>query len=163
MHLIGRVQRNHALEHATLHLLAQRHPQTSMAGQSDFFGFWILADVTLEEVQESVAEALQRLRQGEHQLAIHPFCGTNLAAAAFLSGSAAILAFLGSGKRLREKLERLPLAISLSGLSLLFARPFGTWLQSHLTTSAAVQGLEVTAIRRVRRGWMRAYRISTRG
>jgi hypothetical protein len=161
--LLSRVRRNHALEHATLHVLAQRKPHTSLAGQSDFFGFWILGDVSLEEVQESVAEALQRLRSGERKLAIHPFCGTNLAAAALLSGVATLLAFAGSGKRLREKLERLPLAISLSGLSLLLARPIGAWLQGHLTTLGEVEGLEVTAIRPLRRGWMRAYRISTRG
>ncbi len=162
-HLISRVRRNHALEHATLHVLAQRKPHTSMAGQSDFFGFWILGDVTLEEVRESVAEALQRLRNGEAELAIHPFCGTNLAAAAFLGGAAALFAFLGSGKRLRDKLERLPLAISLSGLSLLLARPLGAWLQRNLTTSAEAMTLEVSDIRPLRRGWMRAYRISTRG
>lgn len=161
--LLSRVRRNHALEHATLHVLARRKPHTSLAGQSDFFGFWILGDVSLEEVQESVAEAYQRLRSGERELAIHPFCGTNLAAAAFLSGFATLLAFTGSGKRLRDKLERLPLAISLSGLSLLLARPLGSWLQGNLTTSDEVQGLEVTAIRSLRRGWMRAYRISTQG
>jgi hypothetical protein len=58
---------------------------------------------------------------------------------------------------------RLPLAISLSGLSLLLARPLGGWLQGNLTTAGEVEGLEVTAIRPLRRGWMRAYRISTRG
>ncbi len=163
LQMIDRVRRNHALEHATLHVLAQRKPHTSLAGQSDFYGFWILGDATLEEVQESVAEALHRLRNGEEELAIHPFCGTNLAAAALLSGMAALLAFLGSGKRLRDKLERLPLAISLTGLSILFARPLGAWLQGNLTTSGKVHTLEVTSIRPVHRGWMRAYRISTRG
>lgn len=163
IHLLERVRRNHALEHATLHVLARRKPYTSMAGQSDFFGFWILGDLTLEEVRESVAEALQRLRNGERELAIHPFCGTNLAAAALLSGIATLLAFAGSGKRLRNKLERLPLAISLSGLSFLLARPLGSWLQGNLTTSGELGGLEVSDIRPLRRGWMRAYRISTRG
>lgn len=160
---IERVRRNHALEHATLHVLAQRKPHTSMAGQSDFFGFWILGDVTLEEVQESVAEALQRLRSGERELAVHPFCGTNLVAAALLGGAAALVAFWGSGRRLRDKFERLPLAISLSGLSLILARPLGVWLQRTLTTSAEAMTLEVRSIRKVQRGWMRAYRISTRG
>lgn len=160
---IERVRRNHALEHATLHVLARRKPHTSLAGQSDFFGFWILGDVTLEEVQESVAEALQRLCSGERELAIHPFCGTNLAAAALLGGAAALVAFWGSGRRLRDKFERLPLAISLSGLSLIFARPLGAWLQRNLTTSAEAMTLEVSSIRQVQRGWMRAYRISTRG
>ncbi len=160
--IVDRVRRNHALEHATLHVLAQRKPHTSLAGQSDFFGFWILGDVSFEEVQESIAEALQRLKSGERELAIHPFCGTNLAAAALLSGASALLAFLGSGKRLRDKFERLPLAISLAGLSILLARPVGVWLQRRVTTSGEVRTLEVTDIRLMRRGWMRAYRISTR-
>ncbi|MCS6906275.1 MAG: DUF6391 domain-containing protein [Anaerolineales bacterium] len=158
-----RVRRNHALEHATLHVLARRKPHTSMAGQSDFFGFWILGDVTFEEVQTGVAEALQRLRSGERDLAIHPFCGTNLAAAALLGGATALFAFLGSGRRLRDKLERLPLAISLSGLSLLLARPLGTWLQRNWTTSAEVSTLEVRDIRLIQYGRLRAFRVSTQG
>ena len=75
--VISRVQRNHGLEHATLHILSQRYPKQSLAGHSDTAGFWIIGDVTIEDVYESVEEALSRLRNGEKHLAVHRNCGTN--------------------------------------------------------------------------------------
>jgi hypothetical protein len=45
--VISRVQRNHGLEHATLHILSQRYPKQSLSGHSDTGGFWIIGDVTI--------------------------------------------------------------------------------------------------------------------
>lgn len=159
--LLMRIRRNHALEHATLHILSKRKPQTSIAGQSDFDGFWIIGDVSTSEIESSVQEALSRLQNGESQLAIHPFCGTNLIASAMLGSFAAMGAFLGSGKRLRDKVERLPFAVSLIALSMIFARPLGGWLQRHLTTSSDVEGVKIRSVRPIRRGWLRTHRVST--
>ncbi|MGB9585856.1 MAG: DUF6391 domain-containing protein [Anaerolineales bacterium] len=162
-HIIRRIRRNHGLEHATLHILSKRRPTTSLAGQSDYWGFWIIGDVSQNEVQESAQEALRRLQAGENQLAVHPFCGTNLIASALLGSLAVMSAFIGSSRRSRSKLERIPLAIALASLSLMFSRPVGTWLQEHITTSADVVGLQIQSIRPVQRGWMRAQRVNTRG
>ena len=78
---ISRIRRNHALEHATLHILAQRFPGKPMAGHSNPRGFWILGDVPTEEIKSAVESALARLRAGESHLALHPNCGTNIAVA----------------------------------------------------------------------------------
>lgn len=161
LEMLLRVRRNHALEHATLHVLSQRKPQTSLAGQSDFGGFWILGDVSTAEVKASVEEALTRLKGGESRLAVHPFCGTNLLASAILGSLAAMSAFLGSGKRLRDKVERLPFAISLVALSMVFARPLGGWLQRNVTTSGEVGGMKIRSVRAMRGRWLRTHRIST--
>lgn len=161
--LVSRIRRNHGLEHATLHMLAQRFPRTSFAGHSDAGGFWILGDATTEEIQLAVSEALARLQQGEHNLAVHPNCGTNLAAASILAGLAGGLAMAGSGKRWRDKLERLPLAISLASLALMAAQPIGMIIQQQLTTNGVPAGLQVTGIKATRRGGWRAHRITTRG
>lgn len=162
-HVFQRIRRNHGLEHATLHVLSQRKPGTSLAGQSDYWGFWIIGDVSQSEVQESAQEALRRLQAGENQLAVHPYCGTNLVASALLGSLAVLSVFIGSGKRSRSKLERIPMAIALASLSLMLARPFGAWLQEHITTSADAIGLQIQSIRPVQRGWMRAHRVNTRG
>lgn len=160
---ISRIRRNHGLEHATLHMLAQRRPRTSFAGHSDSSGFWILGDATTEEIQSAVNDALYRLQQGEQNLAVHPNCGTNLAAASILAGVAAGLAMTGVGKRWRDKLERLPLAISLASLALMAAQPIGMIIQQQITTNGVPAGLHVTNIIATRRGGWRAHRILTRG
>ena len=161
--IVSRIRRNHGLEHATLHMLAQRFPRTSFAGHSDAGGFWILGDATTEEIKSAVAEALSRLKQGEHSLAVHPNCGTNLAAASVLAGLVGGLAMASAGHRWRDKLKRLPMVISLVSLALLSAQPLGLFLQRQVTTSGMPEGLQVTGIQATRRGNWRAHRITTQG
>lgn len=161
--VLSRIRRNHGLEHATLHMLAQHFPRASFAGHSDIGGFWIMGDATTEEIQSAVAEGLNRLQQGDQNLAMHPNCGTNLATASILAGIAGGLAMASAGKRWRDKLERLPLAISLASLALLLAQPIGMLMQQQVTTSGFPGGLQVTSIRATKRGGWRAHRITTRG
>jgi Domain of unknown function (DUF6391) len=160
---LSRIRRNHGLEHATLHMLAERCPGKPLVGHSDLGGFWILGDIPAADMDAAVQEALARLNAGEHGLAVHPFCGTNLAAAGVLAGTAATLAMLGVGKRLRDKLERLPLAIILASLGLMVAQPMGLLLQQHVTTSGYPQTLRVVKITPTQRGNVRAYRVLTEG
>lgn len=158
---IARIRRNHGLEHATLHILAQRHPRMALAGHSDAGGFWVLGDVSIEDVQGSVEEALSRLRAGERRLAIHPNCGTNFATAGVLAGLAAGIAMLG-GRSMRERIERLPLAALLATLALIVAQPLGALVQERITTSGEPGELRVIEIVVTRRGRWRAHRVVTR-
>jgi hypothetical protein len=160
--LVSRVQRNHGLEHATLHVLSQRHPKRSFAGHSDVRGFWIIGDVPIEDVYEAVEEAIERLRKGERQLAIHRNCGTNYVTSGVLAGLAAGAAMFGVGKRVRDKLERLPLAMFVATLALIFSQPLGLLLQERVTTSPEPGNLQVVEIVTSRRGRMKAHRITTR-
>ena len=84
----SRIRRNHGLEHATLHVLAQRHPKISMAGHSNATGFWLLGDVDTEDLSDAIEEALRRMRSGERNLAVHPNCGTNFVSAGTIAGLA---------------------------------------------------------------------------
>lgn len=159
---ISRIQRNHGLEHATLHILSQRYPKRSLAGHSDAGGFWIIGDVPLEDVYESVEEGLARLRQGERHLAVHRNCGTNFVASGVLAGLAAGIAMLGAGRKTRDKLERLPFAMFFATLALIFSQPVGLALQEQVTTSAEMGNLQVIEIAAARKGRMKAHRITTR-
>ncbi len=161
-HYFSRVQRNHGLEHATLHMLSQRFPKEPIAGHSNSQGFWIIGNVPLEAVAEAAQGALQRLREGQKQLAVHPNCGTNFATAGIFAGSAAWLALSGSGSRWRDRLERLPLAITLATLALILARPFGLLIQERVTTSGIPGSLQVVEVCTTRRGGVQACRVSTR-
>lgn len=161
--IISRIRRNHGLEHATLHTLASHLPYTMLAGHSDVGGFWIIGDVPQEVLHAAVQEAINRLRSGESRLAIHPNCGTNYATAGALAGMAGALAMLGTGKRLRDKLNRLPFAAALATIALMIAQPLGLLLQARVTTSGDPLSLEVTAITHRMQGMVSIHRIQTRG
>jgi hypothetical protein len=161
--IFSRIRRNHGLEHATLHLLAQRHSGRSMAGYSDAGGFWLMGDVPTDDVRAAVNEALRRMRAGERRLAIHPFCGTNFATAGILAAIAAFIALLGAGRSWRSRLERLPMAASLATMALIVAQPLGLMLQENVTTSGEPGDLEVIDVRRSERGGLPAHRIQTKG
>ena len=160
--IISRVRRNHGLEHATLHVLSQRYPKRSLAGHSDTGGFWVIGDVSIEDVYEAVEEALSRLRNGEKHLAVHRNCGTNFVTSGVLAGLAAVTAMLGVGNRFRDKLERLPAAMFLATIALIFSQPVGFLLQERVTTSADPGNMQVVEIVVSRKGRMKAHRVTTR-
>lgn len=159
---ISRIRRNHGLEHATLHMLSAKYPHTPLAGHSDLNGFWIVGNVPTEAVTEAIAQALARLQAGESDLAIHPNCGTNYAASGMFVGLLAWLAMLAGGKRFRDKLEQLPLVISLVTVGLVLAQPLGFLLQARFTTSGNPGDLTITEILPGRRGALTTHRVITR-
>lgn len=160
---ISRVRRNHGLEHATIHLLSRRFPGQSFAGHSDTNGFWLMGEVETEVLADAVTEALARMRNGEHSLAVHPNCGTNFATYGVAAGLAAFLGMAGAGNRFRDKLERLPIVIFLATLALIFSQPIGYRLQREVTTSGEPGDLEIVEIMRSMRGKVTAHRVKTRG
>jgi hypothetical protein len=161
--VILHIRRNHALEHATLHTLSARLPNTILMGHSDVGGFWIIGDVPTETLHAAVQEALARLKAGEHQLALHPNCGTNFVTSGTLAGLAGAVAILGSGRRLQDKLSRLPMAAALGTIALILSQPLGMLLQARLTTQGDLGTLEVIAITPRKQGQLTAHRVLTRG
>ncbi len=130
---IAETRRNHALEHATIHLLSEKFPGRRMGGHSNPTGFFLIGDLPTENVREAVTEALARLQNGEKQLAIHPGCGTNYIVSGAMVGAAAFVGMSGT-KSNRERLEKLPLVILLSSLALILSQPLGPALQERVTT-----------------------------
>lgn len=159
---VSRVRRNHGLEHATLTLLAPKYPHVPLAGHSDTGGFWILGAASTEDIRAAAEQALARMRAGEHILAVHPNCGTNLVTAGVMAGAAAWLGMVGS-RRGQDQWDRLPVSIMLATLALLLAQPIGPRLQASVTTSGDPGDLEISAIRMEERGGIQAHRIETRG
>ena len=130
--LILETRRNHALEHATLHVLARTH-KISMAGHSNPTGFFLLGDLQLEHIANAADEALTRLRAGESGLAVHEGCGTNLATTAALSATFAWAPLRGA-KSTRWRLMLIPLAIVFAVFGYRLSKPLGPWLQKYITT-----------------------------
>ena len=144
--LLGpRVRQNHALEHATISLLTQRHPRSVLRGRSTATGFYVHGDVSEQDLLECAEEALLRLRNGEPEMAIHPRCGTNLAVAGMMAGLSSVL--VGEIPPRRNKYSR---AILASLVSLFLAPPVGMYVQKRFTTQTPVD--EMRIIEATRRG-----------
>jgi hypothetical protein len=158
-----RIRRNHGLEHATLHVLASHFPRKAFAGYSDPGGFWIIGDIPTETLADSVNEALGRLKAGEHDLAIHPNCGTNFLVSGAFAGLAGAAAMLGVGKRRQDKLERLPLVITMATLAVILAQPLGLLVQARVTTSSNPGTPVSVEITRRQQGRLNLHRIQVRG
>ena len=148
--LILETRRNHALEHATLHILARNH-NVPMAGHSNPTGYFILGDVSTDDLRAAADEAHARLNAGESGLAIHPGCGTNLATSALLAATFAWVPLKGRKSTL-GRLAVLPLALAFAALGFALARPLGPALQQNITTEAHLGDLQIVDIRRVRQG-----------
>ena len=154
-------RRNHALEHATLHVLAVKYPHQPMAGHSNPTGFFVLGDLPIEDVRSAVSEAWTRLRAGESELAIHPGCGTNIATTALLAGTLAWLT-MRSAKSTLGRIIRIPFAILFALLGALISRPLGPIIQQRITTDADLGNLQIVDVRLSSHGRLTAHRIITR-
>lgn len=148
--LILETRRNHALEHAALHVLARSRPGP-LAGHSNPTGFFILGDVTTDDLRAAIDEAWTRLNAGDYDLAIHPGCGTNLAANVGLASTFAWIPLRGRKSTL-GRLALLPLALLLAALGFALARQLGPSLQRHVTTEARLGNLQVAEVRFIRNG-----------
>lgn len=160
--LLRRIRRNHALEHATIHLLSRQYAHAQVAGLSGIQGYTLFTNLSTEQVVPAVMEALSLLRAGRSELAIHPNCGTNLVTAAALTTAGTLLTLGVDQRPLRRRLERLPQAILLNALLLALARPLGVWLQATVTTDAEIGTLEIASIFTQDQGPLRRIRINTR-
>lgn len=159
---ITHTRRNHALEHATLQMLARANPSLRLAGYSDWQGFWVLGAVSTDALSSAVEEALGRLRNGEFNLAVHPFCGTNFLVSGVLAGTAAWLGMLGAGSGFKRKFDRLPVVILLATAALMLGMPLGPLLQARVTTLPQLGNLQVVRVeKRMRRG-VPLHRVVTR-
>lgn len=160
---ISRVRRNHGLEHATIHILSKRFSKRPIAGHSDTGGFWLLGEFETEAVADAVTEALDRMRSGEHGLAVHPNCGTNFVTYGLAAGFASFLALFGVGSRFRDKLERLPLMALFATVALIYAQPLGFRIQERITTSGEPGNMRIVEVLKNNRGRMTAHRVVTQG
>ncbi len=152
------VRQNHALEHATMHVLSWHDPFLQLMGRSTATGFMIYGQVDTQALANATSEALCRLQGGEARLAVHPRCGTNLAVTSLLAGTAAFGSSLG---RTRSRFDRLPVALMAATVAALLAQPLAYRVQEDVTTSPHVDGLYIQSITRQQRGKMVSHKVVT--
>ena len=159
---IRSTRRNHALEHATMKVLAERFKGVKMMGHSNPGGFLLFADLPTELVTEAVLEARKRLQAGESNLAIHPGCGTNMAASSLLAGSASFVVLMALSRGKNPKWWHILLSTLVAVPVYILSKPIGPRLQETVTTDAEIGDLEVTLVtsQKTRNGFF--HQISTR-
>jgi hypothetical protein len=156
--IINRIRRNHGLEHATIHVLSEKHKNFSAQGNSDHRGFHlnIYGDISEEDVTRAVEEAYERMKKGEHHLAVHPNCGTVLLTTATMATLAAQTAFSLEQRRQRRSavdlnvlFNGLPSAILAVVVALIVSRPLGVHLQARYTTEGNLGDLQIVRVGKV--------------
>ena len=163
---IRRTRRNHALEHATVHMLSRKVRKLRVAGRSSNSGFVLMGDIPQETVEEAVHEAVERMNKGESALAIHPNCGTNLVTAGVLTTGVGFVSLGTTDKR--PTLDRLSWTMVAMMMAVLFSQPLGMSLQKHFTTKGDLGDLEIVSVTRDEVRWpffgrgMVVHRIVTR-
>ena len=155
---LSRIRRNHGLEHATIHVLSEKHSNFSAQGNSDHRGFFlnIYGSLSEDAVFDAVEEAYTRLKNGEHQLAVHPNCGTVLLTTATMATLAA-QAVIGLEQK-RQRTDRLspasmlgvlPSAILSVVMMLIISRPLGIQLQARYTVEGDPKELQLLRMQKI--------------
>ena len=155
----AKTKRNHGLEHATISLLLL--PSASgrpVAGYSIPAGFLVLGDIPTQQVEESAHEALRRMQAGEGNLAVSPFCGTNIVVGAAL----ATMASLGGYRMAGGGSRGLSRAFSNTMFAIVASRPLGRFVQKRCTTSADVGSMSIRSVKRHRLGPITMHWVATR-
>jgi hypothetical protein len=156
---ISRIRRNHALEHATIHMLTAKHRGFNAQGNAAHNGFYLnlYGDLPEEAVVAAVEEAYQRLKGGEHHLAVHPNCGTALLTTAAMATLAAQASFAWEQKKqgrpsidLNVFLNGFPSAVLAVVIALIMSKPIGLALQANYTTDGDLGNLQLKRIERIR-------------
>lgn len=157
--MITATRRNHAVEHATVTVLLERHGfNKSMAGRSNSDGFFIYGNVDTEELRSAADEALHRMQGGEATLAVSPFCGTNIAVTGVLAGVATLALAGGASK---DKWGRLP-GVMLGAMAAVIAgQPLGRLAQKYVTTSPDVSSFRIDSITEKGFGPLKAHWVAT--
>ncbi len=156
---IRRVRRNHALEHATVTLMLEEGVRGPLGGYSTPWGFFVVGDLSTEQLGRIVGDALDGLNTGHSETAISPHCGTNMAVAALFSG---LLTRLVLGKNKEGRWKRLPLVLGAVVVGALLSKPVGNAIQRRFTTLADMDGMEIVSIRKAWPGQRpRLHRVTT--
>ena len=149
-------RQNHAWEHATLHVLGGRRQVRQASGLSDPSGFTLFGEMSIEDVDQAVADAQAAIDDGHRGLAIHPDCGTNLVVQAVLS--VLVMQFLGRTGRGFSMVRFVASLLSMTALSVA-AKVLGPRLQT-LTTLADLRDREATEVYALRVFGKPAVRVS---
>lgn len=136
----GMVRRNHAIQHATVHVLEERYGASRLHGYATTEGFRLRGTIEPAMLLDAAREGLLRLQRGDRALAIHSRCATSLATShTFVSGL--VMWVLAA-------INMVSLASTVAGLLLatLLTPTISQLAQRFITTSLDVKGMSIGGI-----------------
>ena len=145
------------MEHGTITVLLERGARAPLAGNATPAGFYIYGRMSRDEVSSAASEALRRLTSGDRELAVSPYCGTNLVVGALVAG---ILSAIIMG-RSKSRLGSVPAVTTAILVSTMLGRPLGNMVQRRYTTLDHVEGVSITGIRGFRLGRLTVHWVGT--
>ncbi len=150
------VKQNHALEHATIVLLARKFPEARLSGISFAAGFFVFGDVPTEAILPTAEEALNLLRTTHPEMAVHERCGTNLAVTGALTGLSAMAV-----AKMRRPYSTVNNVILASTAAIVLARPLGLMMQRYVTTQTPNSSMRITGVKQMQVFGAPAHFVST--
>ena len=99
--------------------------------------------VSKESVRSAAIEAIERLRMGEHSLAVTQHCGTNILVSAALTVIVSAVIVRGSKSWIR-RIQGMTTGLVVARIA---TRPIGVWLQRHATTLPYSDDTEIKSVR----------------
>ena len=133
---------------ALLMKILQANRDTEFGREHDFGGIRTIEDFKNNVPAanyEDYAPMLERMKNGEKNLAIHPNCGTNIAVTGLCTAAASMLALLGESEE-DSKFSRFSALTSAGLVGALISRPLGPKVQKHITTDPDMTGLSIVSI-----------------
>ncbi len=140
------VRKNHALEHATIHVLEELVP-VKLSGVSNPNGFVIQGVSDPYLVLQAAHEAKRRLLSGEKDLAVHPRCGTTSVVTGLVFAILFIVFSILFGL-----FSFVNLLLSLV-LGAILGSVLSPWVQRYVTTDWRVHDVEIENAELIIRGW----------
>lgn len=134
------VRRNHAIEHATVHVLEELYGAKMVDGCATTEGFRIRAAVDPVLIFDAAREGLSRLQRGDGALAINRRCATALLVSYFAVGGSLVSLLLTT-----HNVSPLNLALVLI-LTVAATPKISRVVQRFLTTSLDVKGMSIGGV-----------------
>ena len=155
---LRRIRRNHAIEHAAMHMLARTSGSVPLAARSDWRGLTFYGDVDTATLKSAIDAGLHALNTGQRDLAVHPRCGSMVSVSVLLGTLVAWL--VQSGLRRGRLADPRTADSGWHRERTLVARPFGETLQAQVLTDARIGRARLLSIRRSMCGPLVMHRVT---
>ena len=156
--ILQRVRRNHAIEHAAMHLLGRTLQAPKLAARSDWRGITFYGDVDSSVLKSALEGGLLALNSGQRALAVHPRCGSMISASMLLAMLAGWLV-QSDLKRKRTPGRGMLDVAGITG-AMLLAQPLGYAMQKYVLTDPDASHAHLVSIRFSQRGAFTMHRVT---
>lgn len=155
--LFREIRKQHGREHATVAVMLERGARPPLGGNATPGGFFVYSRESTEFVTAAAEEGVRRLQTRQPELAVSPYCGTNILVGAVIAVAVSVLV-RGRSKSFLRRISSMLLGVVVSQF---LRRPIGEMLQRHVTTLPHSNGIVVNQVKALRVGAITIHWINT--